>query len=246
MIFPFSYSKTRSISFSYPIFMLAKRSTEKSAIVSWTGGKDGCYSCYRAMNDGYKITYLLHFKNLMKTGSHELDSAIIKAQSEATGIPLLHRDSRSYETEFKRAALELRAQGVEFDAAVFGHIETHRPLVERICRDLGIDLILPIWKQSSEKTINEILNAGFEVILVSVRDGLLGREWLGRRIDDKFLADLRLANSSVDPCGENGEFHTLVLNGPIFKKSIEIRGTDPVQKDGYWFLNITDFALVDR
>lgn len=226
--------------------MLANPSTEKSAIVSWTGGKDGCFSCYRAMNDGYKITHLLHFKNLQKTGSHELDFALIQAQSQATGIPLLHHDSRSYEVEFKKAALELRAQGEKFDAAVFGHIETHRPLVERICRDLGIDLILPIWKQSSEKIINEILAAGFEVILVSVRDGFLGREWLGRRIDDKFLDDLKAANSSVDPCGENGEFHSLVLNGPIFKKRIEIIGTDPVHKEGYWFLNITDFALVDK
>ena len=226
--------------------MLASSSTQKNAIVSWTGGKDGCFSCYRAMNDGYKITHLLHFKNLQKTGSHELDFALIQAQSQATGIPLLHHDSRSYEVEFKKAALELRAQGEKFDAAVFGHIETHRPLVERICRDLGIDLILPIWKQNSEKIINEILAAGFEVILVSVRDGFLGREWLGRRIDDKFLADLRAANSSVDPCGENGEFHSLVLDGPIFKKRIEITGTDPVHKEGYWFLNITDFALVDK
>jgi len=226
--------------------MLDKSTIEKTAIVSWTGGKDGCYSCYRAMNDGYKITYLLHFKNLMKTGSHELDSAIIEAQSEATGIPLLHRDSRSYEAEFKKAALELREKGAKFDAAVFGHIETHRPLVERICNDLGIELILPIWKQNSEKIINEILDAGFEVILVSVRDGLLGREWLGRRIDDKFLADLKQANSSVDPCGENGEFHTLVLDGPFFNKRIAINGTDPVHKEGYWFLNITDFALIDK
>jgi uncharacterized protein (TIGR00290 family) len=226
--------------------MHCNSSTEKTAIVSWTGGKDGCYSCYKAMNDGYRITHLLHFKNLMKTGSHELNSDIIEAQSQATGIPMLHRDSRSYEVEFKKAALELRAQGVKFDAAVFGHIETHRPLVERICSDLGIDLILPIWKQNSEKIINEIIDAGFEVILVSVKDGLLGREWLGRKIDEKFLADLKEANSSVDPCGENGEFHTLVLDGPIFSKKIEITGTDPVHKEGYWFLNIANFELVDK
>ena len=82
--------------------------------------------------------------------------------------------------------------------------------------------------------------------MVSVRDGFLGKEWLGRRIDDEFLADLKKANSTVDPCGENGEFHTFVADGPIFKKKIKITRSDPVFKDGYWFLNVTDFAPVDK
>ena len=220
--------------------------SHKNAVVSWTGGKDGCYSCYKAMNDGYRITHLLHFTNQKKTGSHELNPALIQAQSQALGLPLLQRDFHSYEEEFKKAALELRSQGERIDAAVFGHIETHKPLVDRICQDLDIDLLLPIWKQNSEKILNEILDAGFEVILVSVRDGFLGKEWLGRRIDGQFLADLRAANSSVDACGENGEFHTLVLDGPIFKKKITITKSDPFHKDGYWFLNITNFALQEK
>lgn len=219
---------------------------KNNAVVSWTGGKDGCYCCYKSMNDGRKVSHLLHFRNLKKTGSHELNPGLIQAQSKAMGIPLLQRDFHSYEEEFKKTVLELRAQGERIDAAVFGHIETHKPLVDRICQDLDIDLLLLIWKQNSEKIINEILDAGFEVILVSVRDGLLGKEWLGRKIDDKFIADLRKANSSVDPCGENGEFHTLVTDGPIFKKKIKITRSDPVHKEGYWFLNITDFALVEK
>jgi len=220
--------------------------TPKNAIVSWTGGKDGCLSCYKTMNDGYRIVHLLHFTNQKKTGSHELNPALIQAQAEALCFPLLQRNFQSYEEEFKKAALELRSQGEGFDAAVFGHIETHKPLVDRICNDLDIDLLLPLWKQNSEKIVNEIINAGFEVILVSVRDGFLGKEWLGRRIDDKFIADLRKANSTVDSCGENGEFHTLVLDGPIFKKKIIITRSDPIHKEGYWFLNITDFALADK
>ena len=198
------------------------------------------------MNDGFKITHLLHFQNLKKTGSHELNPALIQAQAQALGLPLLQQNFHSYEEEFKKAALELRARGEGIDAAVFGHIETHKPLVERICHDLDIDLILPLWKQNSEKIVNEIIDAGFEVILVSVRNGFLGKEWLGRRIDDKFIGDLRKTNSTVDPCGENGEFHTLVLDGPIFKKKIVITGSDPLHKEGYWFLNITDFALADK
>jgi len=219
---------------------------KKNAIVSWTGGKDGCYSCYKVMFAGYSITHLLHFTNLKKTGSHELNPALIRAQSQALGLPLLQRDFHSYEEEFKKAALELRSQGERIDAAVFGHIETHKPLVDRICRDLDIDLILPLWKENSERIVNEIIDAGFEVILVSVRDGFLGKEWLGRRIDDKFLADLKKANSTVDACGENGEFHTLVLDGPIFKKKIVITRSEPIHKEGYWFMNITNFDLQEK
>jgi len=219
---------------------------KKNAIVSWTGGKDGCYSCYKTMNNGYNITHILHFTNQKKTGSHELNPALIRAQAQALGIPLLQRDFHSYEEEFKKAALELRAQGERFDAAIFGHIETHKPLVERICQELNIDLILPLWKVNSEKIVNEIIDAGFEAILVSVRDGFLGKEWLGRRIDDKFLADLKKAGTTVDACGENGEFHTLVLDGPIFKKKIVITKSDPIHKEGYWFMNITNFDLQEK
>ncbi|MDD4651110.1 MAG: diphthine--ammonia ligase [Methanothrix sp.] len=220
--------------------------TQKNAIVSWTGGKDGCYSCYKAMKEGYNITHLLHFTNQKKTGSHELNPALMRTQAQAIGLPLIQRNFQSYEAEFKKAAAELLSQGERFDAAVFGHIETHRPLVERICKELNIDLILPLWKENSEKIISEIIDAGFEVILVSVRDGFLGKEWLGRKIDRKFLVDLKNAGTAVDACGENGEFHTLVLDGPIFKKKIVVTGSDPIYKEGYWFLNITTFDVQDK
>lgn len=220
--------------------------TPKNAVVSWTGGKDGCLSCYKAMNDGCNITHLLHFTNQKKTGSHELNPALIRAQAQALGLPLLQKDFHSYEEEFKKAVRELQSQGERIDAAVFGHIETHKPLVDRICSDLDIDLLLPVWKQNSEKIVNEIIDAGFEAIVVSVKEGLLGKEWLGRRIDNEFIRDLREAGSSIDPCGENGEFHSFVADGPIFKKKIVITGSDPVCKDGYWLLNITDFSLKEK
>lgn len=220
--------------------------SSKNALVSWTGGKDGCLSCYRAMNDGCNITHLLHFTNLNKTGSHELNPALIRAQARAIGLPLLQRDFHSYEAEFKKAVRELQIQGERIDAAVFGHIQTHRPLVERICRDLDIDLMLPLWQERSEKIVKELIDSGFEAIVVSVKEGFLGREWLGRRIDGQFLQDLAEADGSIDPCGENGEFHSFVCNGPIFKEKVVISAGDPVCREGYWFLNIRDFALQEK
>jgi len=75
---------------------------------------------------------------------------------------------------------------------------------------------------------------------------LLGREWLGRRIDESFISDLRDLNPSINPCGENGEFHTLVTDGPIFKKKINIFGSEHYLREGYWFLDAGEFALLDK
>lgn len=218
----------------------------RKVVVSWTGGKDGCYACYKAMAEGHQVTHLLNFRNLKKIGSHEINPEIIRAQSEAIGIPLIQRDFISYEQEFKRVISDLRVEGVQIDGAVFGHIETHKKLVDRICKDLNIDLLLPLWKQQSETVLLEIIESGFEVIVVSIKDGLLGKEWLGRRIDEKFITDLRNLNESIDPCGENGEFHTLVTDGPIFKKKIIISGSEGVLREGYWFLNISSLAFQEN
>lgn len=217
-----------------------------NAVVSWTGGKDGCYSCYKAMLDGWRVTYLLSFRNISKIGSHDINPDLIRAQSEAVGVPLIQKDFTSYEQEFKKTIEDLRLQGKRIDGAVFGHIQTHKSLVDRICRDLNLKLLLPLWKRDSSNILKEIIDSGFEVLVVSVKDDLLGREWLGRRIDRGFLQDLRRLDESIDPCGENGEFHTFVTDGPIFNKRIAISRTDPVLRDGYWFLNITDFSIQQK
>ena len=212
------------------------------AVVSWTGGKDGCLALYKAILDGYKVSHLLNFRNTKKLGSHDISYDLLHAQSEAVGIPLICRDFVSYEDEFKKVVHSLVDSGTEINAAVFGHIETHGDLVERICRDLDIELYMPLWKQSSAGIINQILEAGFEVILASVKASLFSDEWLGRKIDVDFVKDLNDLDSSIDPCGESGEFHTLVTDGPIFKERIEIVGYDKVLRDGYWYLDVTETA----
>lgn len=224
----------------------SKESDLSNAVVSWTGGKDGCYSCYKAMREGWRITHLLSFRNISKIGSHDINPDLIRAQSEAVGIPIIQKDFTSYEEEFKKVIQDLRLQGERIDGAVFGHIQTHKSLVDRICTDLDLELLLPIWKEDSSNIVKEIIDSGFEVLVVSAKDGLLGREWLGRKIDRGFVQELRDRDESIDPCGENGEFHTIVTDGPIFKKRIEISGTDPVLREGYWFLNITDFSIQEK
>lgn len=218
----------------------------KTVVVSWTGGKDGCFACYRAMEKGYKIARLLHFTNRKKRGSHELNPGIIRAQSVATGIPLIQRDFFSYEEEFRKVILELREQGERIDGAVFGHIQTHGSLVERICRDLDLEIVMPLWKMDSERLLADMIDAGFEIVIASTRADVLGEKWLGRIIDGAFPGEIRTLGVPVDPCGENGEFHTLVTDGPIFRKKIIITRSEPAFFDGYWYMDIRDFSLQQK
>lgn len=215
----------------------------RNVVVSWTGGKDGCLACSWAMREGFEVSHLLNFRDAKKQGSHEINPDLLIAQSEATGIPLIRRDFRSYEQEFIKAVRELNRDGAGIEGAVFGHIETHKNLVDRICGELGIEPIMPLWKRDPEQIVAAVIDAGFEVILVSVRADLLGEEWLGRRIDRTFVRDLRRVDPSIDLCGENGEFHTFVTDGPILKSAIRVVDGETVLRGGHWFLDITECAI---
>jgi uncharacterized protein (TIGR00290 family) len=223
--------------------MNAERSSEGKVVVSWTGGKDGCLALYRALQAGYEVSHLLQFRDLKRTGSHALNPALIAIQAQAMGLPLLQYDFHSYELEFKSVVRALNERGAGITGAVFGHIHTHRKLVERICHDLRLELLLPLWGCESRAIIEEFMNAGFEAVVVSVRASILGKEWLGRTLDADFLRELQQHHPGVDLCGENGEYHTLVTDGPLFKQRVKISTGAPLWRDGYWHLAITGHAL---
>lgn len=165
-----------------------KGKNDKSrVVVSWTGGKDGCLACYGAISEGFEVSHLLNFREIQRRGSHDINPDLLYAQAEALGIPLIHKDFISYEQEFKKVVRDLRDSGEKIDGAVFGHIETHKNLVDRICGELDLELIMPLWQRNSEQIINSLIDSGFEVILLSVKAGLLGKEWLGRKIDEFYM-----------------------------------------------------------
>ncbi len=228
------------------------KGSDSVSVVSWTGGKDGCLAACRAISDGREIGYLLSFWNMKRQGAHEVKPDLLFAQAEAMGIPLIRTVYLSYEEEFKRVVRGLNENGKESDkgkkigSAVFGHIQTHDRLVERFCQDLGIKLVMPIWKMDSAEIIKELIARGFEVVLVGVKADLLGEEWLGRKIDETFAADLRAHDRSIDPCGENGEFHTLVLDAPIFKKRIRILKSEATERVGLRLLDVLEFVAEEK
>jgi len=224
-----------------------------AAISSWSGGKDSCLACYKAIKQGYNIKYLLNFisKESKRGCFHGIESSLMKLQSEAIGIPLVQKevtaDMKKYEEEFKEAVTGLK--GEQINSMVFGDIFLldHINWVERVCKDIGINPIEPLWNNKPENIIEEFINLGFKAIIVSAQAEKLGKEFIGRYIDKKLTGELK--EREVCPCGENGEFHSLVVDGPIFKKRIEIMESQPVLKDGFWkhwFLDIKKYQLSEK
>ncbi|OGX41306.1 MAG: hypothetical protein A2984_03010 [Omnitrophica WOR_2 bacterium RIFCSPLOWO2_01_FULL_41_12] len=219
-----------------------------TAISSWSGGKDSCLACYKAMQQGYQVKYLLNFiSRESKRGCfHGIESGLMKLQSELIGIPLVQKevtaDMKKYEEEFKEAVTALKTQTINH--MVFGDIFLLDQInwVERVCNDIGITAVEPLWNNNPQDLVSEFVNLGFEAVIVSCQAEKLGKDFIGRRIDKKLTVELK--EKGVCPCGENGEFHTLVVDGPIFKRKIEILESEPVLKEGFWkhwFLDIKNY-----
>jgi len=220
-----------------------------TAIASWSGGKDSCLACYRAIERGYRIGCLLNFisKESKRSCFHGIERDLLKLQAELIGIPLTQKevgpDMQEYEKDFKDAVLKLKASGMK--KMVFGdiYLDEHREWVERVCRDLDIEAIEPLWNNPPEKIMEEFINLGFRAIVISCQADKFDKDFVGREVNKTLLRKLKARN--ICPCGENGEFHTLVIDGPIFKKGIEILESEPVLKEDfwkYWFLDIRKWA----
>ena len=124
----------------------------------------------------------------------------------------------------------------------------HRQWVEGVCQQIGVTPHLPLWGLSQKKVLADFIALGFEAIVVAIRADLLGEEWLGRKVDLDFIRDLaELAQTKdITPCGEAGEYHTFVTDGPLFEKQIEILETRNVRRDEHWFLDIIKSELRDK
>lgn len=211
---------------------------------SWSGGKDSCFALYEAMNSGYTVSCLVNTisKEYNRVRFHGTEAKLIQLQSEAIGIPLLQKETTAgaYEDDFKDAVRNLIFQGAE--GMVFGDIDIqeNRDWVERVCGDLGIKAVEPLWQRDREKILLDFMDKGFGAIVVSAKANLFGDEWVGHNVDREFLEYLKANN--IDVCGERGEYHTFVTDGPLFKKRIEIIKSNIIQRNGYRFLDTKEYS----
>ena len=217
-------------------------------VAAWSGGKDSCFACYKAIQDGHEISNLLiMMSDPSESNFHLIRADMLDAQSQAIEIPIVKQTTtpNTYEQEFKKALLKMKGEGVEgivtgdvFDVAL------HEPgWLDRICKEVGLTPVRPLWHRDTQQILDEFINEGFKATLVRIKTDVLGMDWLGREINTKFFDDL-LKLGTVDPCGENGEFHTFVTDGPLFKKNrIEILESEKVKLNGNGRLVIKRFEV---
>ena len=217
-------------------------------VAAWSGGKDSCFACYKAIQEGHEVSNLLIMMSDPSTSNfHMIRSDMLDAQSQAIGIPIAKRITTpdTYEQEFKKALLQMKAKGVEgiVTGNVFDVALHEAGWLDRICKEVGLTPVRPLWHRDTQQILEEFTNEGFKAILVRIKIDLLGMKWLGREINKQFLDDL-LTLGTVDPCGENGEFHTFVTDGPLFKKTrIEILESEKVKLNGNARLVIKHFEV---
>ena len=203
---------------------------------SWSGGKDSCLALHRAFTAGAKPAYLLTIfgEDGIRSRSHGLRRDVLAAQAAAMGIPLLIRCAAwaEYESVFVDALHAIRKEGVK--SGVFGDIDflPHLEWDKNVCAQANMTPYLPLWECARLELLHEFLSLGYQAVIVSVKEDKLGKEFLGRTIDREVVNEFQ--KTGIDPCGENGEYHTLVVDGPLFAKGIEILESEPVLREGFW------------
>ncbi len=197
----------------------------KKAIFCWSGGKDSSYCLHKIIEEKeYEVCYLLTTVNteFKRVSMHGVREELLHQQSESIGIPLLKAGvslgtNSEYERQMEMILLEVKLEGIYH--VIFGDIflEDLRLYRENNLAKVGMTAVFPLWKMDTKWMVNDFLLKEFKTITCCVNDAYLNESWVGKEIDQQFIDDLP---EEVDPCGENGEFHTFCYEGPIFKKKI--------------------------
>lgn len=194
------------------------------AVWSSSGGKDSLLALWHAKQLGFEpATMLTMFdESGARSRSHGISRELMESQARALGLQLVTPCASwtGYEEMFVRTLRTLHAQHHRF--AIFGDIDLqpHRDWEERVCAEAGLTACLPLWGRNRRELAAESLSLGFRSIVVCTDSRYLGDDFCGRAFDAQFIADLP---AGVDPCGENGEFHTFVFGGPLFDAPLDVR-----------------------
>lgn len=206
------------------------------AIFNWSSGKDSALALYKILKeDRFEITALLTSINeeFQRISMHGVPVSLLKKQAESLRLSLLKLELPAEPSMEEYRDLMLQTMGQCKDKgvthSVFGDIflEDLRKYREDQLQAIGIQAVFPLWKISTTDLIHEFLDLGFKTIVTCVNETYLDKSFAGKIIDKDFLRDLP---ANVDPCGENGEFHTFTFDGPIFKNPIDFEIGETVKK----------------
>ena len=214
-----------------------------NAFVSWSGGKDCMLALYRFLkNTDNKVFCLVNMcdADSESSRSHGLPKKLIASQAKKLNIPLIQKsvsDEVGYEAAFKQVISDIKKQGVT--VGVFGdiYLMEHRTWIERVCSEMDIEPVFPLWNDDTRILLQEFIDADFKSLTVSVHCDKLSEEWLGKELNQNFANEI-FSLPDIDPCAENGEYHSFVYNGPIFSSPVSFEKGTVSQRDNHFFLSI--------
>lgn len=216
--------------------MPQNKSMKPKAIFNWSSGKDSALALYKTLQEEqFEVTSLLTSinKEFQRISMHGVHVSLLEKQAESLGFPLIKMEipkepsMEEYSEIMSKTMNDIKSQGVTH--SLFGDIflEDLRKYREDQLQSIRMKAVFPLWKQNTTDLINEFLSLGFKTIVTCVNETYLDKSFAGRIIDQDFIKDLP---ENVDPCGENGEFHTFTFDGPIFKNPIAFEIGETVKK----------------
>lgn len=204
----------------------------------WSGGKDSAMALYRLLqNSQFEVVGLLTTinKNHLRVSMHGVHQQLIEKQAKAIGLPLdvvyiSEATNQEYEDNMRIKLLEYKQKGVSHIA--FGDIflEDLKEYRVKQCAQVGLECVFPLWQENTTALVNEFIELGFKTMLCCVNEKL-GRSFAGKLLNKEVVNSLP---NEVDACGENGEFHTFVFEGPLFKNALSIKNNGVVEKCYEW------------
>jgi diphthine-ammonia ligase len=207
---------------------------------SWSGGKDSCFALMCAKAMGLRPVSLLNMMNEdgLVSRSHRIPKHILQLQADAMTLPLVTSAASwsDYEQSYI-ATLQHTVSQYAVEAAVFGDIdiESHRAWEEKVCAAAGIRAVLPLWQQDRKTLLFKMLRQGIKTYIVSCLDSMKDL-LLGKLIDENLIA--KMEKAGIDVCGENGEYHTLVVDCELFQKEISLRFGKKITHEKYCFIEM--------
>lgn len=210
------------------------------AAISWSGGKDSCAALARALSSFDVVAMVTMFdEDAARSRSHGLRPEVLAAQADRLGLrQMIGRCTWStYDAQFSDALARLNADGITH--VVFGDIlfDEHRQWAERMCEPHGLVAVEPLFGCSTTVLFQEWIASGGDASIVTARCEYFDHTWLGRRLQSDLLPEFE--RLGVDPCGERGEYHTVVTDSALFTSPIPLSSKGHVQRSGCWALDVT-------
>jgi diphthine-ammonia ligase len=216
-------------------------------IASWSGGKDSAFALHKAQQEGHTVQNLLvMMQDKTKSNFHMIPVQLLDAQSQALNISITKTltTPETYQQNFIQALQTAKKNGAEgiITGDIFDVALHETGWLDKITTGIGLKPVRPLWHRDTTEVLDEFINEGFKASVVRIKKDLLTMDYLGRELNRQFYNDLKKLGN-IDLCGERGEYHTFVTDGPNFSKKVEIQQTQTSTVNGWGKLEITKFTL---